>query len=265
MSAFSPYTDSPTSPAPFKSPNRSSNSSDNANFLQPPGASSPLASSLSDIADPSPVAPSSNGTDFEDTIIEPEEVEHLETVREEPRRESDSRPSLKQGERELKLDTKNAIANNLRPSSDEDEQPNSVIHAPQGFETFHNRRSPPNVRRPTPTPSQWSDIPTIQPSIAEETEQESPTPISTTVPPARDWSATPRAQTRSEAEIEALEIDRSQSRASNLEGRLLFAEPSEKRNDDQRLQIFLKPRMVNQSRIQVKINTLPYSTTPLKD
>ena len=94
--------------------------------------------------------------------------------------------------------------------------------------------------------------------------QESPTPISTTVPPARDWSATPRAQTRSEAEIEALEIDRSQSRASNLEGRLLFAEPSEKRNDDQRLQIFLKPRMVNQSRIQVKINTLPYSTMPLK-
>ncbi|KAI4216680.1 MAG: hypothetical protein LQ351_001169 [Letrouitia transgressa] len=182
MSAFSPYTDSPTSPAPLKSPNRSSNSSDNSNFLHPPGPPSPLASSPSDIVDPSPIAPSSNGTDFEDTVIEQEEVEHLEPLREEPREDLDSTPSLRQGESGLKLDTASAPKNNIRPSSDEDEQPNSVIHAPQSFEAF-----------------------------------ESPTPISTTVPPARDWSATPRAQTRPEADAEAHEPDRGKGRASSLE------------------------------------------------
>ncbi|KAL9044285.1 MAG: hypothetical protein Q9214_002564 [Letrouitia sp. 1 TL-2023] len=117
-------------------------SSDNSNFLHPPGPPSPLASSPSDIVDPSPIAPSSNGTDFEDTVIEQEEVEHLEPLREEPREDLDSTPSLRQGESGLKiltqsqLDTTSAPKNNLRPSSDEDEQPNSVIHAPQSFEAF---------------------------------------------------------------------------------------------------------------------------------
>ena len=96
------------------------------------------------------------------------------------------------------------------------------------------RRSPPSIRRSTPTPSQISDITIISPGLPEEHQTErrqiiqssgparspvSPPPITTTVPPVRDWSATPRAQTRPEAEA-AIEQPRStsQQRPSNLEG-----------------------------------------------
>ena len=40
--------------------------SDHSTFLHPPNQSSPLTSSPSDIADPSPIATSSNGTDTTD-------------------------------------------------------------------------------------------------------------------------------------------------------------------------------------------------------
>lgn len=36
----------------------------------------------------------------------------------------------------LQLETKAAAENALMPRSDEDEQPSSVIHAPQGFYAF---------------------------------------------------------------------------------------------------------------------------------
>ncbi|KAI4288048.1 MAG: hypothetical protein L6R35_002693 [Caloplaca aegaea] len=231
ISAFSPYTDSPSSPAPFKSPLRSSTSSDNSTYLQLP-AHSPLVSSPSDIADPSPIAPSSNGTDFDDTGLETEEVEPRpeprETLQQTARRDSqqdpDTTPSLKHGEMgELKLDTTSAAVNSLRPRSDEDEQPTSVIHAPQGFEAFHTRRSPPSIRRSTPTPSQRSDATAIGPSIAEHKDTKrtrspaSPPPIVTSVPPARDWSSTPRAESRPEAEDELLEEKNKIHRASSLE------------------------------------------------
>ncbi|CAL8583530.1 hypothetical protein XPA_009151 [Xanthoria parietina] len=222
ISAFSPYTDSPSSPAPYRSSLRSSSSSDNSNYLQPP-LQSPMVSSPSDIADPSPIAPSSNGTDFDETGLEPEELEHKEERPDPLRRSTETTPSLRQGEPELKLDTKYAAANNLRARSDEDEQPTSVIHAPQGFEAFHTRRSPPSVRRSTPTPSQRSDTTTIGPSISDEIHTKrthspaSPPPIDTTVPPARDWSATPVAQKRPQAEAEASQETIKLSRASSLE------------------------------------------------
>ncbi|KAL8761010.1 MAG: hypothetical protein Q9184_002823 [Pyrenodesmia sp. 2 TL-2023] len=196
ISAFSPYTDSPSSPAPFKSPLRSSNSSDNSTYLHPP-VQSPLVSSPSDIADPSPIAPSSNGTDFDDTGLETEEVEPRSEPREslqrtalrDPLRDPEATPSLRQGElSELKLDTKSAAVNSLRPRSDEDEQPTSVIHAPQGFEAFKPTRSP-----------------------------ASPPPITTTVPPARDWTTTPRAEKRPEVEDETSEERPNIHRASSLE------------------------------------------------
>ncbi|KAL8995386.1 MAG: hypothetical protein Q9169_004863 [Polycauliona sp. 2 TL-2023] len=222
ISAFSPYTDSPSSPAPFKSPLRSSSSSDNSNYLQPP-LHSPMVSSPSDIADPSPIAPSSNGTDFDETGLEPEEVEHKEERPDPLRRNTENTPLLRQGEPELKLDTNYAATNHLRPRSDEDEQPTSVIHAPQGFEAFHTRRSPPSVRRTTPTPSIRSDATAVGPSIADEIHTKrthspaSPPPIDTTVPPARDWSATPVAQKRPQAEAEASQETIKLSRASSLE------------------------------------------------
>ncbi|KAL8710154.1 MAG: hypothetical protein Q9220_005237 [cf. Caloplaca sp. 1 TL-2023] len=239
ISAFSPYTDSPSSPAPFKSPLRSSGSSDNSNFLHPP-VHSPLVSSPSDIADPSPIAPSSNGTEFDEieTGLDTEDVGRTEQPQDPPRRDLDTTPSLKQGEPELKLDTKYAAASSLRPRSDEDEQPTSVIHAPQGFEAFvsilHTRRSPPSIRRSTPTPSQRSDITAVNPPMTEENDiasqkrtrsPASPPPITTTVPPARDWSATPRAQTRPEAEAETAEEKSKLQRASSLEGKHISSEP----------------------------------------
>ncbi|KAI4245286.1 MAG: hypothetical protein L6R42_010242, partial [Xanthoria sp. 1 TBL-2021] len=101
ISAFSPYTDSPSSPAPYKSSLRSSSSSDNSNYLQPP-LQSPMVSSPSDIADPSPIAPSSNGTDFDETGLESEEVEHKEERPDPLRGSTETTPSLRQGELELK-------------------------------------------------------------------------------------------------------------------------------------------------------------------
>ncbi|KAL9036271.1 MAG: hypothetical protein Q9180_004393, partial [Flavoplaca navasiana] len=222
ISAFSPYTDSPSSPAPFKSPLRSSGSSDNSNYLQPP-LQSPMVSSPSDIADPSPIAPSSNGTDFDETGLDPDEVEQKEEQPDPVRTSTETTPSLRQSEPDLKLDTEYAAANNLRPRSDEDEQPTSVIHAPQGFEAFHTRRSPPNVRRSTPTPSIRSDATAIGPSISDDIHTKlthspaSPPPIDTTVPPARDWSATPVAQQRPQPEAEASQETIKLSRASSLE------------------------------------------------
>ncbi|KAI4277502.1 MAG: hypothetical protein LQ337_001720 [Flavoplaca oasis] len=222
ISAFSPYTDSPSSPAPFKSPLRSSGSSDNSNYLQPP-IQSPMVSSPSDIADPSPIAPSSNGTDFDETGMDPDEVEQREERPDPSRRSTETTPSLRQSEPELKLDTEYAAANSLRPRSDEDEQPTSVIHAPQGFEAFHTRRSPPSVRRSTPTPSIRSDATAIGPSIPDDIHTKlthspaSPPPIDTTVPPARDWSATPVAQQRPQPEAEASQETIKLSRASSLE------------------------------------------------
>ncbi|KAL9029397.1 MAG: hypothetical protein Q9196_002352 [Gyalolechia fulgens] len=169
-------------------PRRSSNDS---NFLQPP-VQSPRLSSPSDVTDPSPIASSSNGTDFEDTGLEPEGVksksEPPTSPRREPRQDPEATPSIRQGElTELKLDTKTAAVNNIRPRSDEDEQPTSVIHAPQGFEPFDRTRSP-----------------------------ASPPPITTAAPPGRDWSSAPRADTRPETEAEALEDESKISRVSSL-------------------------------------------------
>lgn len=62
-----------------------------------------MVSSPSDIADPSPIAPSSNGTDFDETGLEPEELEHKEERPDPLRRSTETTPSLRQGEPELKV------------------------------------------------------------------------------------------------------------------------------------------------------------------
>ena len=84
-------------------------SSDNSNYLQPP-LHSPLVSSPSDIADPSPIAPSSNGTDFDDNALEPEDVgldsqqQHKQQDSPSATEDLEATPSLKQGElTELKV------------------------------------------------------------------------------------------------------------------------------------------------------------------
>ncbi|KAL8936940.1 MAG: hypothetical protein Q9211_003942 [Gyalolechia sp. 1 TL-2023] len=248
ISAFSPYTDSPTSPAPFKSPIRSSTSSNDSNFLQPP-VQSPRLSSPSDVTDPSPIASSSNGTDFEDTGLEPEGVksksEPPTSPRREPRQDPEATPSIRQGElTELKLDTKTAAVNNIRPRSDEDEQPTSVIHAPQGFEPFVGCREAVVVLSAHCLIA-YSKVAPKHPSFHTDTfaavrcygnwpityrrkrnrkayrrgldSPASPPPITTAAPPGRDWSSAPRADTRPETEAEALEDESKISRVSSLE------------------------------------------------
>ncbi len=68
--------------------------SDQSTFLHPPNPLSPLASSPSDIADPSPIAPSSNGTDTTD-------IDDSGIATEEPIVQPKSNPRL--GESELKV------------------------------------------------------------------------------------------------------------------------------------------------------------------
>ncbi|KAI4121187.1 MAG: hypothetical protein LQ338_006509 [Usnochroma carphineum] len=194
---------------PDSTPKKES-SSDNSTHLQPPALSPLVSSPSTDIADPSPIAPSSNGTEFDETGLETEEVQprlelaesSLQAPLRDAFRDPDATPSLKQGE---PVELKTAAANSLRPRSDEDEQPTSVIHAPQGFEAFR------------------SDATTIGPSVAEETDTKptrspaSPPPISTTVPAARDWTSTPRAEKRPETEAESLEENYKVHRTISLE------------------------------------------------
>ncbi|KAL9632638.1 MAG: hypothetical protein Q9164_005193 [Protoblastenia rupestris] len=241
MSAFSPYSDSPTSPQRFESPINRPMSSEFTGHLHAPTQSSPLAaSSPSDIADPSPIATSSNGTDttdIDDTAIENDDADAT------PEPPKSAKPGLE-------LETANAAAQASKPRSDEDEQPSSVIHAPQGFDAFVGlrttqgdsqaeqsiaRQSPPSVRRSTPIPSQRSEIIIVSPPEEGDVSEKrlshspaSPPPLLTSVPPVRDWSATPRAHTRGEAESEAeaqsLEANkkttsRSSSRSSSLAGK----------------------------------------------
>lgn len=70
-----------------------------------------------------------------------------------------------------------------------------------------------------------SDVPCFQLMSGQKPEGSpiSPPPLQTTIPPARDWSATPRAQTRPDIEVQSLDPkrptqSRSSSRSSNLEG-----------------------------------------------
>ncbi|MCJ1309665.1 hypothetical protein MMC25_003325 [Agyrium rufum] len=231
MSAFSPYTDSPSSPTPYYNPTQ--RLSDSSSHLLPPGQRN--STEQSDISDPSPIATSSNGTDTTDIEDTTEEVEHENT--------GSLRPTSG-AEPKLTVRISNGTPRpTTRPGSADEEEPSSVIHAPKGFEAFHARRSPPQMRRATPTPSQRSDI-TIKSPGEEHDEQYqeevgrplsifvvdrtddlkgsrrsplSPAPILTTVAPSRDWSATPRAQTRQEAED--LENERqSRLRSNGLEG-----------------------------------------------
>ena len=166
-----------------------SRTSEHPSRLRPPSQSSPLATSPSDIADPSPISTSSNSTDT--TNIDETEVQHEESeATPQPPRTTDAEPpdvndgltrklsdTSQNGERAaLQLETKHAAENALKPRSDEDEQPSSVIHAPLGFDAFvrdpsrlqnerrklitvqaGKRQSPPSVRRTTPTPSQPSE------------------------------------------------------------------------------------------------------------
>ncbi|KZF21955.1 hypothetical protein L228DRAFT_268463 [Xylona heveae TC161] len=217
-SAFSPYTDSPSSPAPARSP-RFSNMSNHQGSSLNPNASSKRVSDSSDLAGPSPST--SNGTEvteIDDLVVEAEQPEP-------PLPEAKEPPTTEAPQAGLTIKTDDAVTG--RPRSDSDEPPQSVIHAPPGFGQFIEKKSPPRPSRSTPSPSQRSDITVKSPMDQKNGEQVrpidtkqpvdngssrvfkkraasplSPPPISTAIAPVHFSSdrATPRAQTRQEAE-----------------------------------------------------------------
>ncbi|KAI9872867.1 MAG: hypothetical protein M1830_001103 [Pleopsidium flavum] len=197
-----------------------------ADKLQPPQPTSPNpSSSPSDVPDPSPIAPSSNGTegtDIDDSVMENEDQTQIinsSSTRPLPRNSVLMQP-------ELTIKTSNPTVTTLKQRSDEDEQPQSVIHAPPGFGDFTVRGSALSLRRSTPSPSQRSDITIKSPAALEVKVPEkkpasspvSPPPITTSITPVKDWSerATPRAQTRQE--FDAFDQEKfKRQRSSSLE------------------------------------------------
>ncbi|KAF2140086.1 uncharacterized protein K452DRAFT_231630 [Aplosporella prunicola CBS 121167] len=187
-SAFSPYSDSPSSPYHF--PHRSSAS----DSLHPPPSPYPIA------VEPSPV--DSNGTGTTDIDEDAQDFDD-----DDEREVMDDNDDMASPARSLpQLDTA------ARARSNSDEAPQSVIHAPPGFQQFGSRRS---MTSPTPTDrsSNTTNTVTSAPELAvclvpehvgvrlqiTQRSSEPPHNIDTSVP-AKNDRATPRAQTREEAE-----------------------------------------------------------------
>ncbi|KAI8933775.1 hypothetical protein NX059_009484 [Plenodomus lindquistii] len=201
MSAFSPYTDSPSSPANFAHvfSNRSSNTSDH---LQPPPSPYPAT------VDPSPV--DSNGTSQTDhTDIEDDaQVNHLSEddmsdIRSPATDDIVSPQSPQSQPKPHRLNTTVPV----RTRADSDDAPPSVIHAPDNFKQFN--RVPTSGSSSTANTSENTAV--VSPSTPEanmlpddddkHTNSAYTTPIDTAVasngPPDR---STPRAQTRQDHE-----------------------------------------------------------------
>ncbi|RAL07546.1 uncharacterized protein BO97DRAFT_438321 [Aspergillus homomorphus CBS 101889] len=123
---------------------------------------------------------------------------------------------------ELKIQTANAHTKRFEARSDEDEPPQSVIHAPAGFGDFYLQPTHLVKTNAEKANGQVPCIDTFVPSgamktytsneaitpMAEADSPVSPPPLSTSIEPASDWSerATPRAQTRQEFEDPRMEL-----------------------------------------------------------
>ncbi|KAF3391004.1 hypothetical protein DPV78_011371 [Talaromyces pinophilus] len=143
-------------------------------------------------------------------------IEVEESTAEEPK--PTTPPSVTHGKRiltsmqpELTIKTPNAQFFGSMPRSDED-APQSVIHAPPGFGEFIGKTGPNQIHRQndgqsTSVTSEANIKETIVSNDRVTNKKSasspaSPPPLTTTIPPAKDWSdrATPRAQTRQEIE-----------------------------------------------------------------
>ncbi|KAF2681144.1 hypothetical protein K458DRAFT_489618 [Lentithecium fluviatile CBS 122367] len=205
-SSFSPYTDSPSSPATFAQvfSNRSSNTSDH---LAPP---SPYPSTV----DPSPV--DSNGT----VATEIEDDAQENHVSESEGESGDGSSDIKSPDHDditspLSLDShaksqpsKLDTALPVRRRSDSDDAPQSVIHAPAHFKTF-NRASVAAPPSSNETASDQTAVVSPQTPEANMIPDDKHTstythPIDTDVPSSiAPDRTTPRAQTRQEHEDES--------------------------------------------------------------
>ncbi|KIW08627.1 uncharacterized protein PV09_00583 [Verruconis gallopava] len=208
-SSFSPYTDSPSSPAPysvaFRPMNRQSTGSEKDSLAPPP---SPYPATV----DPSPVESNdSHSTDVTD--IDAEDVHspsHADGLKS-PDIEIISPASGMSAEDVSPLPH---IDTNIIIKDSEDGQPQSVIHAPTGFKQFdtkktavarHSRRgsSPSETSEHTAVVSPTTPESADRPEEKKQHLRDSAPPLNTQVLPARLGSGgTPRASTIQEAEEE---------------------------------------------------------------
>lgn len=217
-SAFSPYTDSPSSPAPFsphfRNSNRSSSGQPPSDSLQPP---SPYP-----LVEPSPV--DSNGTNTTDIDDESQDDDADDAQSSDARSstmsdlqspaspDSDSPPSSALPQ----LDT------SVRARSNSDDQPQSVIHAPPGYQHFtaqspaDTENSATTVVSPDQSKADEKDEPhTDADDLHDPAVSEPPPTLDTSVPGKHDRT-TPRAQTRQEAEEERRRRSRPNSRLEDI-------------------------------------------------
>ncbi|KAK8208573.1 hypothetical protein IWZ01DRAFT_347075 [Phyllosticta capitalensis] len=205
VSHFSPYTDSPSSPAPFSpafsNSTRSSGRQDSLHPLRSPY-----------LVEPSPV--DSNGTNTTD-IDDDAQLDEAEHGMSETDDMEDKPSQLPQ------IDT------SARPRSNSDDAPQSVIHAPSGSQQFET--SPAEMQSPADTENSANTVVSpSSPASPDETtatmddsgsnadaHPESVPAIDTSVPPKPD-RPTPRAQTRQEADDELKRRPRSRA-STNLE------------------------------------------------
>ncbi|KAJ5565267.1 hypothetical protein N7513_001509 [Penicillium frequentans] len=127
----------------------------------------------------------------------------------------ESAPSIQPG---LTIQTSHSYNNGYNTRSDDDEPPQSVIHAPPGFRDFaqgetQEQEACDDESLPGSQHAQLAIVPGKARKIGNS--PISPPPLTTTVAPPQDWSerATPRAQTRHEFEGSGR-----RTRSSSLEG-----------------------------------------------
>ncbi|KAF2091012.1 hypothetical protein K490DRAFT_34916 [Saccharata proteae CBS 121410] len=211
-SAFSPYTDSPSSPAPF-SPAFPQSSGHNAAAAAHPGADSlyPPPSPYPTIIEPSPV--DSNGTATTEIDEDAQEGAHQGDDEAEADMHDiaspDSQQSNTSSSKLARIDT--TIEARARSNSSDD-APQSVIHAPPGYLQFDANQSSPYRDMVSPAPTDKSTNTVVAPETPdsasapddqrESAAAEAPHAIDTSVPGAKNDRSTPRAQTRQEAEEE---------------------------------------------------------------
>ncbi|KAJ5810531.1 uncharacterized protein N7503_002749 [Penicillium pulvis] len=154
-----------------------------------------------------PAAPTSDGTKLDKSRDDEDSVEATPV--------QESAPSSQPG---LTIQTSHSYNNGYNTRSDDDEPPQSVIHAPPGFRDFAQGETQEQVAcddgsLPSSQHAQLAIVPGKARKIGNS--PISPPPLTTTVAPPQDWSerATPRAQTRHEFEGSGR-----RTRSSSLEG-----------------------------------------------
>ncbi|UPX13192.1 uncharacterized protein EKO05_0003715 [Ascochyta rabiei] len=187
-SAFSPYTDSPSSPANFNSVFSNRSSGTHSDHLVPPPSPYPAT------VDPSPV--DSNGTSATDhTEIEDDAQDDMNDFRSPATEDIVSPASQSSQSKPFKLDTSLPA----RKRSDSDEAPPSVIHVPADFKQFARQ----SVSAASSSANTSENTAVVSPSTPEanmvfeaDDKHNYTTPIDTSVPRSALDRSTPQAQTR---------------------------------------------------------------------